>query len=101
MILSTVHVQRSRCSHWCSLSLFLLLLFAGHAHGQNKTKAENQRALDNLVNGLQQNPENPLGIDQNFLNELSQLIEDETLKTTLQGYGKNLGDDKDLSVRQI
>jgi len=57
--------------------------------------------LNSLVAGLEMNPDNPVGIDGKFLNELAGTLPQGALKSALSSYSNYLGADKDLSYRQI
>lgn len=86
--------------------LFILLLAVSNfSFSQNIKKPGNTKEIENAINTLAQNlalnPENPLKINNDFLSTISQLIDDKTLKSTLQSYSTNLGKDGDLSYRQV
>ncbi len=57
--------------------------------------------LKTIVSQLETNPDNPLNIDSKFINDLSEVLPEGTLKSTLKSYAPLLGNDENLSYRQV
>lgn len=85
--------------HLLTLSLSLCLIFTATA--QTKTSTNKQTLINNLVNNLQDNPDNPLKVDKQLLVNVANAIPDGGLKNKLLSYGANLGTDQNLSMRQV
>jgi uncharacterized protein YlbG (UPF0298 family) len=83
------------------VAVLTILLISKGVFAQQKSSTNADNVLNELAKELQQDPNNPLKIDQNFLNNLSQLVGDQRLKNTLLSYSNTLGTDKDLSYRQV
>ena len=82
------------------LLLITLFFLTQHARSQSTDEVADA-VLNSLIAGLQSSPDNPLGIDNQFLNDIAALLPDGTYKNTLQRYSRNLGTDPDVSYRQI
>lgn len=57
--------------------------------------------IDQILSGLQSNPDNPLNVTNNVLSAIAGLLDDGTMKSKLSTYGNNLGTDSDLGMRQV
>lgn len=78
------------------LALLWLCCFPLTHHAQ-----DNAIPIEELTNQILKNPDNPLGIDKNYLLTLAQQIKDPQLSSLLQSYGNNLTVDEDISYRQM
>ncbi|WP_309613713.1 SHOCT domain-containing protein [Flavobacterium sp.] len=85
------------------LILFLTVSTVSFAQlvGKKTNAKELEKAVELLSQNIQANPDNPLNINNEFLFNLSNLIDDASTKNILQSYSTNLGVDKDLSYRQV
>lgn len=68
---------------------------------KSNTTGNDAQVINSLAKGIASNPNNPLQINNSFLNTLSGALPDGALKNALQSYGSNLGSDADISYRQI
>jgi len=84
-------------------SIFIiLLLFLNNGYSQTITDLEDINAVVNVIaDNLTTNPENPLNVDQDFLNRFTTALPEGSLKTTIESFNTNLNKDDDQSYRQL
>lgn len=83
------------------LAILFLVSFTGYSQSKSKPAAKDQEMINNLLQNLQSNPDNPVKVDPQLLKDVAATLPDGNLKATLLSYSSNLGVDKNLSMRQV
>ncbi|MES2276165.1 MAG: SHOCT domain-containing protein [Bacteroidota bacterium] len=66
-----------------------------------RAQSAEQSVINNLLTNLQSNPDNPLKVDKQLLENVAKAIPDGGLKNKLLAYSANIGVDGNLSMRQV